>query len=127
VVERKRLGVNVAFEADLGEGFTLIAEGFYAKLDEYNRAVGINISNRWDGGAFGVWNQPTCLGSGRHRQRALAGRRRVRHQRLVGELLHRQPHHQVKTKNYNLELNYDNGGPSRSRCAPSAPTAIASA
>ncbi|MFY8142653.1 MAG: TonB-dependent receptor plug domain-containing protein, partial [Caulobacter sp.] len=37
VVERDRLGVNASFQADLGEGFTLIAEGFYAKLDEYNR------------------------------------------------------------------------------------------
>ena len=66
-VERKRLGVNVAFEADLGEGFTLVAEGFYAKLDEYNRAAGINISNRWDGGAFGVWTTRRVRGIPRAR------------------------------------------------------------
>jgi iron complex outermembrane receptor protein len=32
-----------------------------------------------------------------------------------------------ETKNYNLELNYDNGGNFTSKCGPSAPTATASA
>lgn len=109
VVERDRLGVNVAFEADLGEGFTLIAEGFYAELEEYNRAVGLNISNRWDGGAFGNWTKPTVSES--------VG---VGNWRAVDEYdidawwvnsfsVNRTT--KSKTKNYNLELNYDNGGP----------------
>ncbi|WP_184721811.1 TonB-dependent receptor [Caulobacter sp.] len=108
VVERKRLGLNAAVEFDLGEGFTLIAEGFYAKLDEYNRAIGINISNRWDGGAFGAWTKPTASTS--------AGKNWL----AVDEYdidawwvnsfsVNRTT--KSKTKNFNLELNYDNGGP----------------
>lgn len=118
VVERDRLGVNVAFEADLGEGFTLIAEGFYAELEEYNRAVGLNISNRWDGGAFGNWttptvseatgvNSPTAGGNGR--PWLAVDEYDIDAWWINSFTVNRTT--KSKTKNYNLELNYDNGGP----------------
>ncbi|MGH1557591.1 hypothetical protein ACRAWD_06560 [Caulobacter segnis] len=77
VVRRKRLRQR-GVRGRPGRGFT-DAE-VPPKLDEYNRAVGINISNRWDGGAFGVWNKPTvstpvgignwlAVGEWRHRSR----------------------------------------------------------
>ncbi|MDR7116073.1 TonB-dependent receptor [Caulobacter sp. BE254] len=116
--ERKRLGVNVAFEADLGEGFTLIAEGFYAKLDEYNRAAGINISNRWDGGAFGVWTTPTVFeNTGVSSPAPPAGNGRpwlavdeydINAWWVNSFSVNRTT--KSETKNYNLELKYDNGG-----------------
>lgn len=47
--ERERLGINASFQADLGEGFEVVADVFYTKQDEYNRKQGIEISNRWQG------------------------------------------------------------------------------
>lgn len=112
VVERKRLGVNASFEAHLGEGFTLIAEGFYAKLDEYNRGAGINISNRWDGGAFGVWNQPTVFdrtGVNTGGKEWLAvDEYNIDAWWINSFTVNRTT--KSSSKNYNLELNYDNGG-----------------
>jgi TonB-dependent receptor len=115
VVERKRLGANLAFEADLGEGFTLIAEGFYAKLDEYNRAAGINISNRWDGGAFGNWTKPTVSestgqkSSGNGRPWLAVDEYDIDAWWVNTFSVNRTT--KSTTKNYNLELKYDNGGP----------------
>jgi TonB-dependent receptor len=114
VVERKRLGVNASFEAHLGEGFTLIAEGFYAKLDEYNRGAGINISNRWDGGAFGVWNQPTVFQNagvtspGNGRPWLAVDQYDINAWWVNSFTVNRTT--KSTSKNYNLELNYDNGG-----------------
>lgn len=113
-VERDRLGVNVAFEADLGEGFTLIAEGFYARLHEYNRAAGINISNRWDGGAFGVWTQPTVFqntgetSTGNGRPWLAVDEYNIDAWWVNSFSVNRTT--KSTTKNYNLELKYDNGG-----------------
>jgi TonB-dependent receptor len=121
-VERKRLGVNVSFQADLGEGFTLIAEGFYAKLDEYNRAAGINISNRWDGGAFGVWTSPTVFENtgtsspattatppGNGKPWLAVDEYDINAWWVNSFSVNRTT--KSETKNYNLELKYDNGGP----------------
>ena len=58
VVERQRLGVNGAFQWDIEDGLTLTAEVFYTKQEEYNRAAGLNISNRWS--ALG-WTTPTAF------------------------------------------------------------------
>ena len=113
-VERDRLGVNVAFEADLGEGFTLVAEGFYAELKEYNRAAGLNISNRWDGGAFGVWTQPTVsqntgqTSTGNGRPWLAVDEYDIDAWWVNSFSVNRTT--KSTTKNYNLELKYDNGG-----------------
>ena len=47
VVERERDGINAAFQADFGDGFTFTAETFYTEMTEHDRKVGLNISNRW--------------------------------------------------------------------------------
>lgn len=115
VVERKRLGVNASFQADLGEGFTLIAEGFYAKLDEYNRGAGINISNRWDGGAFGNWTKPTVSQNtgvnspANGRPWAAVDEYDIDAWWVNSFSVNRTT--KSESKNYNLELKYDNGGP----------------
>lgn len=56
VVERERLGLNGAFQWDIDDGLTMTAEVFYTRQEEYNRAAGLNISNRWS--ALG-WTTPT--------------------------------------------------------------------
>ena len=48
-VERDRLGINAALQFDVGEGFTVTGEVFHTELKDYNRAAGLNISNRWSG------------------------------------------------------------------------------
>jgi TonB-dependent receptor len=111
--ERKRLGASVAFEARFGEGYTFVAEGFYAKLEDYNRAIGINISNRWDGAAFGVWAQPDV--SADSGQTGSNGRPwlTVDEYDVNAHWVNSFTVNRTNTSesyNYNLELKYDNGG-----------------
>ncbi len=47
--ERNRDGFNLALQADLQNGLELVVEGFYTDAKEYQREVGLNISNRWQG------------------------------------------------------------------------------
>ncbi|SNR89590.1 MULTISPECIES: TonB-dependent receptor [unclassified Azospirillum] len=107
--ERKRLAVSGAFEADLGEGFTFIAEAFYTKMDEYNRSAGLNISNRWSGDAYGIWTKPTVstpVGVGKWVA--------VNEYDIDAWWVNSFSVNRVNTsesKNFNAELNYDNGGP----------------
>jgi len=58
VVERERVGLNGAFTWQIDDGFTLTGEAFYTNQKEYNRAAGLNISNRWS--ALG-WTTPTAF------------------------------------------------------------------
>ncbi|KQW82407.1 TonB-dependent receptor [Brevundimonas sp. Root1279] len=56
VVERKRESVNAAFQFDIEDGIRLTGEVFYTHQVEHNRAAGLNISNRWSGL---TWTNPT--------------------------------------------------------------------
>ncbi|WP_288757217.1 TonB-dependent receptor [uncultured Brevundimonas sp.] len=56
VVERERESLNGAFQFDIEDGIRLTGEVFYTHQQEYNRAAGLNISNRWNG--LG-WTTPT--------------------------------------------------------------------
>lgn len=47
--ERNRDGLNAALQVDLDNGLEVIVEGFYTKAKEYQREIGLNISNRWQG------------------------------------------------------------------------------
>ncbi|WP_416305330.1 TonB-dependent receptor [Neptunicella sp. SCSIO 80796] len=47
--ERERNGINASLQADLGNGLKVLVEGFYTDATEYKRSVGLNISNRWQG------------------------------------------------------------------------------
>ncbi|MCK7598579.1 TonB-dependent receptor [Microbulbifer sp. CAU 1566] len=47
--ERNRDGINLALQADLGNGLDLVVEGFHTDATEYQRRVGLNLSNRWQG------------------------------------------------------------------------------
>ena len=56
VVERERYSLNGAFQFDIEDGIRLTGEVFYTHQQEYNRAAGLNISNRWSGV---TWTTPT--------------------------------------------------------------------
>lgn len=55
-VERQRDGINAAFQVDFDNGFTVTAETFYTEMEQYDRQVGLNISNRW---STPDWQIPT--------------------------------------------------------------------
>jgi len=41
--ERERLGLNAAFQVALPAGFTLVADGFYTNLKQYNSSIGMSF------------------------------------------------------------------------------------
>jgi iron complex outermembrane receptor protein len=113
VQERERIGVNFALQADLGEGFEFVAESFYTEMNEWNRAVGLNISNRWNGAAFGNWVQPTAstdtgLAGGDGRTWLAVDEYDVDAWWINSFTVNRV--NESASRNVNLELNYDNGG-----------------
>lgn len=55
--ERNRDGVNMSFQADLGEGFEVVADYFYSKQERYNRRAGVAQHNRWQ--TFNNYARPT--------------------------------------------------------------------
>lgn len=58
VVERDRYSLNGSFQYQIEDGIRLTGEVFYTHQKEYNRAAGLNISNRWDGV---TWTTPTAF------------------------------------------------------------------
>lgn len=111
--QRKRLGINLSSEWKFGDGYTLIAEGFYAKLEDYNRAVGLNISNRWDGAVFGTWTKPTDfentgLNGSNGRPWLAVDEYDINAHWVNSFTVNRTT--KSESYNYNLELKYDNGG-----------------
>jgi iron complex outermembrane receptor protein len=112
-VERKRTGVNAAFTWQIDDGFELTGEFFYTKLEEHDRAAGLNISNRWNGL---TWTTPTAYTTtgvnGGNGNPWLD----VSEYDLDVWWLNSFTVNRTKTdesKNYNLELKYDKGGPFR--------------
>ncbi|WP_140984084.1 TonB-dependent receptor [Asticcacaulis tiandongensis] len=111
--QRKRTGFNASFEGKIGDSYTLIVEGFYAKLEDYNRAVGLNISNRWDGAVFGTWTQPTDFSDtgvtgGNGRPWVSVDEYDINAHWINSFTVNRT--NTSESHNYNLELKYDNGG-----------------
>ena len=52
-IERKRGAGNISFQADLGSGFTLTSDYFYAHQRQYNRNVGLQFnSTDWQGATY---------------------------------------------------------------------------
>ncbi|MFC6633234.1 TonB-dependent receptor [Microbulbifer taiwanensis] len=110
VVERNRTGLNLALEAELGSGFNFVAEGFYTELEEYDRKVGLNISNRWQ---TLDWLTPTDYSdtgvAGSNGESWLAVDEYDVHAQWVNSFTVNRTS-KSDSKNINLELNYDNGG-----------------
>jgi TonB-dependent receptor len=52
-IERKRAAGNASFQMDLGDGFTLTSDYFYAHQRQYNRNVGLQFnSTSWQGATY---------------------------------------------------------------------------
>ena len=112
-IERERIGLNGAFQWDIGDGWTLLGEAFYIHQKEYNRAAGINISNRW--GGLG-WTNPTEFTetgvNGGNGNPWLD----VTEYDLDAWWVNSFTVNRVtenESTNFNLQLDYDNGGPFR--------------
>lgn len=107
---RDREALNVSLETSLGEGFSLTTEVFYTKMKELNRAVGLNISNRW--------SNPGNMRSDIYNDTGVpleAGGTWVNTQQYEMDALWinsfgRGTTLNSRARNYNLELEYDDGG-----------------
>lgn len=112
-VERNRDGFNAAFQHDFGNGFNVVAEGFYTKAKSYDRRVGINFSNRWSQDDNSENETPTHI---RTNFTGKDGSHWIVPDQYDIRALWVKSYSvdNVDTqdsKNFNLELNYDNGGP----------------
>ncbi|MBB4660366.1 TonB-dependent receptor [Parvularcula dongshanensis] len=118
--QRQRLGLNASFQADLGGGFELVADGFYTNQDEYNRTVGFQFQSvNWQGA---TWTPRVFRDTGLQLPN-------YNHAGSGGELLnfyttqvydYNLPNFdsysennvvESQSSNFNVELNYDDGGP----------------
>lgn len=108
--ERHRDGLNASFQADLGEGFEFVADYFYSDQERWNRRAGFSHNNRWqtfagyaEATAYGddsftyegnEWRTVTAFSAQPYRLQSFA----------------QTNYNHEKSQNYNVELNYDNGG-----------------
>jgi TonB-dependent receptor len=111
VVERQRTGLNGAFTWQIDDGFTLTGEVFYTKLEEHDRAAGLNISNRWNGL---TWTTPTDYDvtgvNGGNGEPWLDVTEYDLDVWWMNSFTVNRTKNNEST-NYNLELEYDRGGP----------------
>jgi len=109
--ERKRDALQLSFQADLGEGFELTADYFYTQQDRFNARRGFNHNNRWQnfnnygfatsttGDTFNdadgnAWQGVNAYAMNPYRMQTFT-------QVNVNE---------ENSQNFNLELNFDDGG-----------------
>ncbi|WP_020210888.1 TonB-dependent receptor [Gilvimarinus chinensis] len=107
--ERERTGANLAVQVDMGAGFELIAEALITDLEDNDYMTGIDHSDKWQ--RWG-WFDPTVTSE----KDAIANNRNlVTVQEYTGNGRRIKSYSAVQTQtsesqNYNIELNYDNGG-----------------
>lgn len=120
ITQRKRKSGNASFQMDLGSGFSVTSDYFYSQQHQYDRNVGIQFnSTNWQGatyvplqsrntgspalGAYGT-PQPGWEGSQLYTTQV--------YQKWPGDV---ESYSQIiqkssVAKNFNLQLDYDNGG-----------------
>lgn len=112
VEERERHSLNGAFQFDIEDGIRLTGEVFYTYQKQYNRAAGLNVSNRWSGV---TWTTPTEF-----EETGVADPANGQPWLNVSEYdldvwwLNSFTVNRVnenESTNFNLELDYDKGGP----------------
>ncbi|TQV71341.1 TonB-dependent receptor [Exilibacterium tricleocarpae] len=114
--ERERLGYNVAFQFDLGEGFELVAELFHTEMEEYQRSAGLFHSDKWN--RWGWFRPQNADGSSAFRDTGITidGRDFFTTQTYTGNGRRIKSFSSLQfedssSQNINIELNYDKGGP----------------
>jgi TonB-dependent receptor len=120
--QRRRKAGNASFQADLGGGFTLTSDYFFARQDQYDRNVGIQFnSTNWEGatyvpldsrdtgstvaGQYGTPDDPPWQDMHLYTTQV--------YEKWPGDV---ESFSQITqkasiTKNFNVLLNFDNGGP----------------
>lgn len=112
-VERNREGINASFQHDFGNGFNLVAESFYTHAKSYDRRVGINFSNRWAMNDNSKNESPTHIRTnltGKDGSHWIIPDQYDIHALWIKSYTVNNVDTQ-ESKNFNIELNYDNGGP----------------
>ena len=109
--ERKRDAVQFSFQADLGEGFELTADYFYTKQDRFNARRGFNHNSRWQTYANYAYatnstGDTFTDADGNPWQGVDAFKMRPYRMQSFTQA----NGNEEKSQNFNLELNYDNGG-----------------
>jgi TonB-dependent receptor len=125
--ERHRDGLNASFQADLGEGFELVADYFYSDQERWNRRAGFSHNNRWQ--TFAGYATATEYGEDQFVYDRLMDDKgtadtsddvyRAENWRSVTaftaepyrlQSFAQTNYNHEKSQNYNVELNYDNDG-----------------
>ncbi|MBC3765707.1 TonB-dependent receptor [Neptunicella marina] len=111
--ERKRNAVQISAQADLGEGFLLTADYFYTNQDRFNNRRGFSQNNRWY--TFNEYAWPTENGWTGDSFTDVNGEAWGGVNAFVLTPWRMQSFTQVNineetSHNFNLQLDYDNGG-----------------
>lgn len=111
--ERKRNAFQLSAQADIGEGFTLTADYFYTNQERFNNRQGFSQNNRWY--SFNDYAYPTANGWTGDSFTDLDGNEWGAVNAFDMKSWRMQSFTQVnvneeKSHNFNLQLDYDNGG-----------------
>lgn len=110
--ERNRDAFQLTLQADLGEGFQVLFDAFYTDQDRFNRRQGLSQNNRWN--SFNEYAYPNSSGftgdtfvdeEGHN----WAGINSFDMTSYRLQTFTQVNNNEETSKNYNLELNYDNG------------------
>ncbi len=117
-IERKRLGVNASFQAAFGSGLTLTSDAFFTREDQFDRYNGYQLNSAtWLGGTFvplvtrdtgqvvhGAYNN----NEGWNQEFYVAPVRK----KWLGDMETYSQDNVTRSisRNFNVELKYDNGG-----------------
>ena len=109
--ERERDALQLSVQADLGEGFVLTADYFYTNQDRFNARSGFNHNNRWQGYseyAFATsYTGDTFTDAG---GTAWKGADAYEMNPYRMQTFTQVNVNEEKSQNFNLQLDFDNGG-----------------
>jgi TonB-dependent receptor len=124
-IQRKRQAGNASFQADLSHGFTLTSDFFYAHQKQYDRSVGLQFnSTNWQGATYvplqsrdtgstviGGYNTPgdqyAAAWAGSHLYTTQVYEKWPGDVESFSQVIRRES----TAENFNLQVDFDNGGP----------------
>lgn len=111
--ERNRDAFQLTLQGDLGEGFEVVFDAFYTDQDRFNRRQGLSQNNRWN--SFNEYAYPNDAGFTGDTFTDADGNDWAGINSFDMASYRLQTFTQVNnneetSENYNLELNYNNGG-----------------
>ncbi|MDO6428540.1 TonB-dependent receptor [Thalassotalea sp. 1_MG-2023] len=109
--ERERDAIQASLQVDLGEGFTVTADYFYTNQDRFNARSGLNNNSRWQafsgyGFATNYTGDSFTDGDGNEWRGVDAFKMRPHRLQSFTQV----NVNEEKSRNFNLQLDYDNGG-----------------